>query len=94
MSTPWTVQMFCDGTGIVQAAEFASEAAARELFDALTNAAAGERHGFVDERGYEFRLYPDRYTFILMPPQIRAGVEAARRVQQDGGLVLGGKSSH
>ena len=95
----WVIA-FCPDTGgqIPQEARFATERPARELFAEIANYPPDDRLLIIDERGYEFLIYPSRYCVVLNSPRLIAGKESAARAaqgQNEGGLITGGlRSSH
>ena len=56
----------------------------------------GRRCLIVDDRGFEFRIFPERFTVILIPAATVATMEQQARQQQPGagGVVLPVHSTH
>ena len=72
--TPWIIEFYSDKAPHKHAACFGKEEDARAILHTLHEHQA-MRCVVADDRGFEIRLFPDRYTIVLIPPATSAALE-------------------
>ncbi len=85
--TPWVIEFYNDSCGVKQAAVFATEKTARNTIQTCHEHPA-VRVLITDDRGFEIRLFPERFSIVLIPPSTVAAQQHAAAQEAPGGVVV------